>query len=73
MKRYRVTQYETLSELGMAFHAAMRGPSDNTPQELGHKDYRWLWLAKLSAAWHRGESPGLGLRVYTTTIEEIHE
>lgn len=68
-KRYRVTQYEQMSELGLALF--------NSPQNRGKrlkvasKDYRWLWVAKIRAAWSRGESAGFGLRLFTTEIEDL--
>lgn len=66
-KPYRVTQYQQLSELGRAF----MGVNIQRASKVGHKDYRWLWTARISAFLHRGESAGFGLRTLTTTITDL--
>lgn len=70
-KPYRVTQYEELSELGLALFPNSRAV--NRPLPVFSKDYRWKWQARLSALFGRGESAGLGLRLLTTTITDLRK
>lgn len=70
-KPYRVTQYEQLSEAGLALCPASR--SRNTPQKICSKDYRWKWTARIVAAMCRGTSAGLGLCTLTATLEDLRD
>ena len=67
-KRWRVTQYTQPSELGTALfpHTKGRGPIKTE-----HRDFRWLWRARLCAAMNRGTSAGFGLNILTTEITDL--
>ena len=68
-KRYRVTQYQEMSELGLAFFGS---PSNRGKREkVGDKDFRWRWTARLWMVFHTGESAGLGLRMLTTELKDM--
>ena len=66
-KRYRVIQYEQLSEFGLVFLPGTP-PSRNVPREVWRKDFRWKWVARFVAMMSRGESAGFGLRLLTAEI-----
>lgn len=73
-KRYRATQYQSLSPLGDTFAKAFFGRSAGTEarEKVGDKYFRWLWTAKLWKFFHHGESAGLGLRYFTVEITDTH-
>lgn len=69
-KPYRVTQYQQMTELGLALTGTPA--RKNRTFETGHKDYRFRWTARIVAAFHRGESV-LGVRLFTTRITDLRE
>ena len=70
-KPYRVTQYEQLSEVGLALFPVTR--TRNQPVECWSKDYRWKWQARIMAALSRGESAGFGLRILSATVKDLRD
>lgn len=70
-KKYRVTQYQTLSDFGLVLLGDGSRLTSNEPEENGSKDFRYLWRARLCAWINRGESAGLGLRTLTTKITRL--
>lgn len=70
-KPYRVTQYEQMSEAGLALFPRHRGV--NVPIAIATKDYRWKWTARIVAFMCKGTSAGLGLRTLTSTLEDLRE
>lgn len=67
-KRYRVTQTKhALPSVAPLFN---RRPGEEIGDRVS-KDYRWLWMARLSAWYNRGESAS-GLMELRTIIEEVN-
>lgn len=69
-KPYRVTQYQQASDLGAAL---FNGPNPRRIEEVGTKDFRWRWTARLFSYFHTGESAGLGLRLFHCRTEDLRD